>query len=261
MAVRLSDLCPSRPLPPGRFLVLISVGGWVDPRAIVWLEGLCQSKKSDDLIGNRTCDLPATLPRSPRHRTYFLIYERRWLLILSDEIDCLIVGLSSKRRFRVLLLATPAQSFLVPSPAGIMTIFHCLTTPGITQLPAQSFFGSGLVGTPEQIFIRSKAIYVFGNVSSLFHKRKGWSFWVDAILLRRNLPRVYPHSQLPVRALVLYGHHTRFVTVLQWVTFMQDIHRTSVNASFCFRLCVNLFYYSGTAVSHLNGRRPDHHQL
>jgi hypothetical protein len=42
MAVRLSDLRAGRPLPPGRFLVLISVRGRVDPRAIVWLEGLSQ---------------------------------------------------------------------------------------------------------------------------------------------------------------------------------------------------------------------------
>jgi hypothetical protein len=33
MVVRLSALCASRPLPPGRFLVLISFRGWVDPRA------------------------------------------------------------------------------------------------------------------------------------------------------------------------------------------------------------------------------------
>jgi hypothetical protein len=44
MVVRLSVLHASRPLLPGRLLVLISVRGWVHPRAIVWLEGLSQLK-------------------------------------------------------------------------------------------------------------------------------------------------------------------------------------------------------------------------
>jgi hypothetical protein len=44
MVVRLSALHAGRPLTPGRFLVRISVRGWVDPRALVTLQGLGQLK-------------------------------------------------------------------------------------------------------------------------------------------------------------------------------------------------------------------------
>jgi hypothetical protein len=53
MVVRLSALHAGRPLPPGRFLVLISVRGWVNPRAIVQLEVLGQLKNPMTSLGIR----------------------------------------------------------------------------------------------------------------------------------------------------------------------------------------------------------------
>jgi hypothetical protein len=73
MAVRLSALWADPLYPPGIFLELISVRGWVDPRVIVRLEWLGKLKISSDLIGSRTRNLPAcsivpqptTPPRAP----------------------------------------------------------------------------------------------------------------------------------------------------------------------------------------------------
>jgi hypothetical protein len=87
MAVSFSTLRDRRPLHPGRFLVLISVRGWVYPKAIVWLEELSQLKKSNDVIGNQTSDLltcsimpqPITLPRAPTSN--MLLKKKRYIYV------------------------------------------------------------------------------------------------------------------------------------------------------------------------------------
>jgi hypothetical protein len=76
VAVKLSGLVVDRPITPAGFMELISVRGWVNPRATVRLEGLGQW--SSDLLGIRTRDLsscgillqPTTPPRAPLSSIY-----------------------------------------------------------------------------------------------------------------------------------------------------------------------------------------------
>jgi hypothetical protein len=65
MAVRLSALRAGHPLPPGRFLVLISVKRLSEPQGHSAAGRIRSTEKSND-IGNRTRDLPACsiAPRS-----------------------------------------------------------------------------------------------------------------------------------------------------------------------------------------------------
>jgi hypothetical protein len=81
MVVRLSALRACRPLPPGTFLVLISVRGWVDTRLIVWLEGLGQSKKSVtpswvELATLTACSIVSQATTLPRTPVFFSIFKQ-----------------------------------------------------------------------------------------------------------------------------------------------------------------------------------------
>jgi hypothetical protein len=93
MAWRLSALCADRFLPPGRVLVLISVRVWVDPGAIVRLEGLGKLKKytpswtqTGDLPACSIVPQPTTLPRAPTKtiRTILIPYRMQTLKVVQS---------------------------------------------------------------------------------------------------------------------------------------------------------------------------------
>jgi hypothetical protein len=68
------------------------------------------------------------IPQERNHHSYCTLY---YYAICSVRVNC--------------CWPSPAQPFLVPSSAGLMTIFFCLTTPGVMQLylgdPGCGFLG------------------------------------------------------------------------------------------------------------------------
>jgi hypothetical protein len=87
---------------------------------------------------------------------------------------------------------------------------------GCWSSPAQSFLVSSPVGTHDLIYLSSKTVYVFGN--GVFPSTRGTVCLSEEAprLLHRSFALVCTHSHsVQVRAFVLYGHHTRFISLLQ----------------------------------------------
>jgi hypothetical protein len=111
MAVRLSALCTSCPLAPGRFLVLIYVRGWIDPRAIVRLEGLGQSKN------------PVTLPEINVFGHGFVQKSFLYDLVNVCVSPSFFMGIVRCKTNLFLQL----QTFLVRDNFWIITLFYSFT--------------------------------------------------------------------------------------------------------------------------------------
>jgi hypothetical protein len=120
MAVRLSALPACRILPPGRFLVLI----------LLEASRIRSVEKADDLIGNRTRDLPACnvvsqpSTRSRRWRRYFLLKHRLSFARRQKSIDVELLEIWVDQRARPRIAVEIQRLRSLPAIQNLLAGFH-----------------------------------------------------------------------------------------------------------------------------------------
>jgi hypothetical protein len=103
MAVRLSASRAGRPLPPGRFLVHISVKGWIEPRVMVRQEGLGKLKNPMTSSEIESVNFRLFLVMFPYHALYTIILS--WARVM-DFFLSLFFDWIFKENKRTFCLAT-----------------------------------------------------------------------------------------------------------------------------------------------------------
>jgi hypothetical protein len=120
-------------LPAWRFLVLISVRGWVDFRAIVGLEGLGKLKKSKS-SRTRTCDLPV-----------------RSIVPQPTTLPCICIHLS---------VMFPIHNFWKQGNSLLTLVFNFVLEYAIRNIQ-ETQVGLKLIGT-HQILVYDDDVNLFG---------------------------------------------------------------------------------------------------